>query len=66
MSFGRIGAATDFFASFTSAFYSARDIAGVLQVLVEWVCDRQMGRQVDGCCCIWLELKLVAVDMYWI
>lgn len=42
MSFGRIGAATDFFASFTSAYYGARDIAGVLQVLVEWVYDRRM------------------------
>lgn len=48
MSFGRIGAATDFFASFTSAYYSARDIAGVLQVLVEWVYDRQMDKGMDA------------------
>lgn len=63
MSFGRIGAATDSFASFTNAYYSARDIAGVPQVLVECLCDRQMDRHMDECCWIWLELKLVAVDI---
>lgn len=43
----QVGAATDFFMSFTSAFYGTRDIAGALQILVEQVYDRRMDGQVD-------------------